>query len=129
TLAPKDALIAHGHARAALEAGIPAVYWFERAHHLAPLDGAGLLALAAANSAQGAHEAALVLLDAHLRQHPAWIPGHALTARLRCVLGDKARFVESFERALAAVPTEAELSIELIMTLIHAGQYDETLEV
>src|ERR1051325_8333080 len=30
-LAPADALIAHGHARATLEAGLPAVYLFERA--------------------------------------------------------------------------------------------------
>ena len=126
-LAPNDGLIAHGHARAALEAGLPAVYLFERAHRLAPLDGPVLLGLAAAHSAEGAHEAALALIESHLRQHPAWIPGHALVARLRCVLGERDRFVETFEAALETAPGEVELWIELIMTLIHAELYDETL--
>jgi tetratricopeptide (TPR) repeat protein len=127
-LAPNDALIAHGHARAALEAGLPAVYLFERAHRLAPRDGAVLLGLAAAYSAQGMPEAALALIDAQLLQHPAWIPGHALMARLRCVLGDADRFVDSFERALRTAPTEPEIWVELIMTLIHAERFDDTLD-
>lgn len=38
-LAPADPLIAHSHARAALEAGKPAVDLFERAARLAPQDG------------------------------------------------------------------------------------------
>jgi Tfp pilus assembly protein PilF len=127
-LAPKDALIAHGHARAALEAGIPAVYLFERARRLAPLDGALLLGLAAANSAQGTPEAAIALIDAHLRQHPTWIPGHALMARLRCVLGDRERFTDSFKRALETEPKAVDLWIELIMTLTHAERYEEGLD-
>jgi Tfp pilus assembly protein PilF len=129
TLAPRDALIAHGHARAALEAGIPAVYLFERARRLAPLDGPVLLGLAAANSAQGAPEAAIDLIDAHLRQYPTWIPGHALIARLRCVLGERDRFAESFERALAVEPKAVNLWIELIVTMVHAETFEETLGV
>jgi len=128
-LAPGDALIAHGHARAALEAGIPAVYLFERAHRLAPLDGAVLLGLAAANSAQESPEAALALVGDHLRQFPAWIPGHALMARLHCVLGDRAHFVDSFERALEALPQAADLWIELIITMIHADRFEEALAI
>jgi tetratricopeptide (TPR) repeat protein len=128
-LAPNDALIVHGHARAALEAGLPAVYLFERAHRLAPRDGAVLLGLAAAQAAQGDHEAAFSLIEEQLRQHPAWIPGHALMARMRCVVGESERFVQSFERALEVAPTETEIWIELIMTLIHAEAFDETLAV
>ena len=37
SLSPNDPLIAHGHARAAMEAGWPAIALFERAHRLAPL--------------------------------------------------------------------------------------------
>jgi len=126
-LAPNDALIAHGHARAALEAGLPAVYLFERAHRLGPRDGAVLLGLAAAYSAEGAPETALAVIEAQLREHPAWIPGHALMARVRCVIGEGDRFVESFERALETAPDAAEIWVELIMTLIHAERFDETL--
>jgi tetratricopeptide (TPR) repeat protein len=126
-LAPGNALIAHGHARAALEAGIPAVYLFERAHRLAPVDGPVLLGLAAANAAQGMPEAALARLDAHLRQHPTWIPGHAAATRLRCVHGENDRFTQSFERALETAPKATELWIELIITLIHAELYDAAL--
>jgi Tfp pilus assembly protein PilF len=128
-LAPKDALIAHGHARAALEAGIPAVYLFERARRLAPLDGALLLGLAAANSAQGTPETAIALIDAHLRRHPTWIPGHALMARLRCVLGDRDRFTDSFKRALETEPKAVDLWIELVMTLTHAERFEEGLDM
>ena len=126
-LAPGDALIAHGHARAALEAGLPAVYLFERARRLAPREGPVVLGLGAALAAQGAPQAALDMIEAELRQNPAWTQGHAFATRLRCVLGEKARFVETFERALAVAPTAAEVWIELIMTLIHAEQFDETL--
>ncbi len=127
-LAPADALIAHGHARAALEAGIPAVYLFERAHRLAPQDGAVLLGLAAAHSAQGQDEAALALIQNQLREHPAWIPGHALVARLHCVRGESERLADSFEVALKVASTEADLWRELIMTLIHADRFDDALD-
>lgn len=126
-LAPNDALIAHGHARAALEAGLPAVYLFERAHRLAPLDSPIIQGLAAALAAQGDHQAALALIEEQVQRHPAWITGHALIARMRCVVGESDRFLESFERALEVAPTEAELWLELIMTLIHAERFDETL--
>ena len=126
-LAPGDALIAHGHARATMEAGLPAVFLFERAHRLAPRDGAVILGLAAAQAAEGDHRAAFALIEEQLRRHPAWIPGHALIARMRCVVGEGERFVESFERALETAPTEVELWVELIMTLIHAERYEETM--
>lgn len=127
-LAPNDGLIAHGYARAAMEAGLPAVYLFERAHRLAPLDAAVLLGLAASLSAEAGAAAAMALVEEQLKQHPAWIPGHALMARLRCVVGERDRFTETFERALATAPGEVELWRELIMTLIHAELFDEALD-
>ncbi len=126
-LAPADALIAHGHARATLEAGLPAVYLFERALRLGPRDGGVILGLAAAHCAAGAPEAAFALVEAQLREHPGWIPGHALLARLCYVVGEPDRFTASFEQALTIAATEVDLWIELIMTLMHAKRYDETL--
>ena len=126
-LAPADALIAHGHARATLEAGLPAVYLFERALRLGPRDGAVILGLAAAHCAAGAPEAAFALVEAQLREHPGWIPGHALLARLCYVVGEPDRFTASFEQALTIASTEVDLWIELIMTLMHAKRYEETL--
>jgi len=52
-LAPADAGIAHGHARVALEAGVPAVELFERALRLAPNDPQIYLGLNAARIAAG----------------------------------------------------------------------------
>lgn len=126
-LAPDDGLIAHGYARAALEAGLPAVYLFERAHRIVPLDGSVLLGLASALNAETGPLAAIELIEAQLGQHPGWIPGHALIARLRCITGERNRFTDSFERALAIAPRETELWRELITTLMHAGLYEETL--
>jgi tetratricopeptide (TPR) repeat protein len=128
-LAPNDALIAHGHARAALEAGLPAVYLFERAHWLAPLDGAVLLGLAAATSAEIGPSAAIERIDPHLVQHPGWYPGHALMARLRCVVGARDSLTASFERALETAPADVGLWRELIITLMHADLFEETLAV
>jgi len=127
-LAPDNALIAHGHARAALEAGIPAVYLFERAHQLAPLDGAVILGLAAALSAEHGPAASLGLIEGHLEEHPGWLPGHALLARLRCVIGDRTRLAESYERALLKAPDAVDLWRDLLITLIHAERFEDAVD-
>jgi tetratricopeptide (TPR) repeat protein len=126
-LAPNDALIAHGLARAAMEAGLSAAHLFERAHRLAPLDGDILLGLAAAHTAETGPEAAIALIDTHLQAHPGWIPGHALMARLRCVAGERGRLIESFEQALATAPKDMNLWRELIMTLMHDDLFEAAL--
>ncbi|MEA3042749.1 MAG: hypothetical protein QOH47_587 [Sphingomonadales bacterium] len=127
-LAPNDGLIAHGYARAALEAGLPAVYLFERAHRIAPLDGAVTLGLAAALSADVGCAAAIALIDEQLAQHPAWIPGHSLMARLKCVVGERDGAAESFERALGTAPGETEIWRELITTLMHDDRFEDALD-
>jgi tetratricopeptide (TPR) repeat protein len=127
-LSPHDPLIAHGHARAALEAGRPAVGLFERAHRLAPLDGSVLLGLAAARFAEQGAEAALEGVAEQLRVHPGWLPGHALAARLLYMSGRKAEFTSLFERALLAAPVLVDLWRELITTLMHDGRFEEALQ-
>jgi tetratricopeptide (TPR) repeat protein len=126
-LAPLDALIAHARARAALEAGLPSVDLFERARALAPLDGHLLLGLAAARFADLGPRPAIDGVDEQLRQHPGWMAGHALIARLRWMSGERERFTDSIERALQSAPRDLALWRELISTLMHADQFDETL--
>ncbi len=127
TLAPLDALIAHGRARAALEAGLPSVRLFDRAYQLAPLDGHLLLGLAAARFADLGPQPAIEGVDEQLLKHPGWIAGHALIARLRYMSGERERFTESIERAIASAPRDLNLWRELISTLMHADRYDEAL--
>ena len=126
-LAPNDISIAHGRARIALEAGLPATAMFESALHLAPLDGEILLGLAAARFAEGAADRAITDLDVMLDQHPGWIVGHQTLARMRWMMGDRQGFAASIERALAQAPRDPALWQTLLVTLLHAGQFDRTL--
>jgi tetratricopeptide (TPR) repeat protein len=128
SLAPGDALIAHGHARAAMEAGLPAVELFERAHRLAPLDGSLLLGLAAARFAERMTGKAMEGLEEQLRTHPGWLPGHAQLARLKYMCGERADFAASIERALTVAPRDVSLWRELVSTFMHADMYDEALD-
>lgn len=128
-LAPADPLIAHGHARVALEAGLPAGDLFERAHGLAPNDASVLLGRAAALFAEGRLADAISGLEAQLRRHPGWIDGHATAARLKWMDGAGARFTETFEEALRTIPREVPVWRALIDTLMHADLYDEALAI
>jgi Flp pilus assembly protein TadD len=126
-LAPEDAAIAHGRAGAALDAGLPAVRLFERARRQAPLDGALLLGLAAARFAEQGPLAAIDELDAQLREHPFWLAGHVLIARLRWMSGARDAFTDSIERALVSASRDLSLWRELIATLMQAERFDEAL--
>lgn len=126
-LAPRDPLIAHSLARATLESGQPAWQLFEAAHRLAPKDGSILLGRAAAQFAEGRLTDAIAGIDAQLSQHPGWMPGHALLARLRWLAGDRDGFTAGLERALAAAPRDTNLWRELIVTLLHAERFEEAL--
>jgi len=126
-LAPGNALIAHGHARAALEAGLPAIDLFERARALAPSDGSVLLGLAAARFAELGPDSAIEGVEAQLRANPGWLPGHALAARLHHMAGRADAFTLSYERALAAAPASADLWRELVSVLIQAERHEEAL--
>ena len=80
-LAPNDQGIAHGLARTALEAGVPAEQHYERALHLSPGDGQVLLGLMAARVASGRGEIAEEELARIVRRSPGWIEGHAFRSR------------------------------------------------
>jgi tetratricopeptide (TPR) repeat protein len=108
-LDPADASIAHGLARVALEAGLPAEQLFANARVLAPKDGSVLLGLAGARLAAGRGEQAETELDAALRQSPLWIDGHVQLAQLRSMLGRADAATASLERALAELPHHAGL--------------------
>jgi tetratricopeptide (TPR) repeat protein len=126
-LGANDALIAHGLARSALEAGLPAVALFDRARRLAPNDLSILVGRAAAQHAEGRAAEAIADLDAELSRRPEWIVGHSTLARLRWMHGDRGAFAQSFERALAARPADQDLWAELIHTFVQAELYEPAL--
>jgi len=127
-LSPDDALIAHALARVQLEAGLPAVELFDRAHRLAPLDAQILLGRAAAYVAESGRIAqAIASLDAQLQAHPTWLQGHRTASRLRWMRGEQDGFTASFERELAANPRQGVLWREWITTLLQAEKYDEAI--
>lgn len=106
---PADASIAHGRARVALEAGLPAERLYEHARALAPTDGSVLVGLAAARLAAGRGEQGEAELDAALLRSPLWIAGHNQLAQLRSMLGQPEQASASLERALAAMPDQPQL--------------------
>ncbi len=108
-LAPRDAGIAHGHARVTLEAGLDAVGLFEWARALAPQDGAVLIGLGAALNAVGRQEQAVGELEAALDSSPLWTDGHAQLAQLLAVAGRAAEATVSVERAITKMPHEPSL--------------------
>ena len=108
-LAPADPGIAHGLARATLEAGLPAEARFERALQLAPQDSQVLAGLVAARLAGGHGEQGERELAAIVARHPAWIDGHMQLAQLRSMLGKSDSVAASLETALAAAPRNADL--------------------
>jgi tetratricopeptide (TPR) repeat protein len=103
-LAPYDAGIAHGLARTAFEAGIPAEAKYEHALRLAPGDGEVLLGLTAARLAAGHGEQAEQELAQILRRHSTWIAGHMQLAQLRSMLGRSDDVAHSLEAALGESP-------------------------
>lgn len=124
-LAPQDALIAHSHARTALEAGKPAVELFRRAMTLAPNDGAVLLGLCAALVAESQASDALEMLTALLMRNPLWIDGHTTYTQIACQLGIDDPIAPA-KHALAVHPTNAALHRFIIGTLMTAGHTDES---
>ncbi len=86
-LAPHNALIAHSHARTALEAGLPAADLFAAAAALAPQDGGVLLGQAAALLHEDRPKDGVALLERSLAANPLWIEGHRSLAGLRGQIG------------------------------------------
>ena len=112
-LAPADLGIAHGLARTALEAGLPAEKHFERALELAPRDAQVIAGLVAARLASGHGAEAERELAALVARSPGWIDGHVQLAQLRSMLGMTGRAAETIERALTGSPRSTELWLAL----------------
>jgi tetratricopeptide (TPR) repeat protein len=130
-LAPADAGIAHGHARVALEAGVPAVELFERALRLAPNDPQIYLGLNAARIAAGHGEEAEAELDAILARSPLWLDGHRQLAHVRSLLGKRPQAFDSLARAIANHPGQPALWQALFDLHVQAEDYsllDEGLQ-
>jgi uncharacterized protein (TIGR02466 family) len=124
-LAPADASVAHGRARVALEAGMPAVDLFRTAIRLAPTDGEVLLGYAAAMFASGFGDQAEAMLDLALSRSPLWLQGHGQLAQLRATLGKRELAIQSVERALQVHPAHEPLWTTLFGILLQAQQFPE----
>lgn len=130
-LDPNDPSIAHGHARVALEAGLPAERLYERALRLNPSDVSVLAGLSAARLAGGHAEQAEAELDQALSRAPLWIEGHLQLAQLRSMLGHPEQILGSLERALSEQPNQPQLSQALFDLHLKRGEFavlDEALD-
>lgn len=130
-LAPNDAGIAHGQARVALEAGVPAIELFVRALRLAPSDPQVYIGLNAARIAEGRPEEAESELDRLLERSPMFLDGHRQLAQLRALSGKREHAFESIERAIAATPRVAALWQTLCDLQVLGEEYallNETVE-
>lgn len=127
--APGNARLEHARARVALEAGRPATALFEQARKLAPQDGEVILGLAAARAAAGRRDEAIEALASMVSTNPGWLAGHEALARLRWEQGERAGFARSLEEAIARMPGELALWRGLVILLVHAEFWGETLSV
>jgi tetratricopeptide (TPR) repeat protein len=124
---PTNASIAHGHARVALEAGMPSTDLFRSALQLSPTDGEILLGYAAAMLASGKGEQAEAVLDQALARSPFWLQGHAQLAQLRSKLGKRGLATRSVERAIDSNP-DAEALWSTLFGILLSAQNFEALE-
>ncbi|HZU51243.1 MAG TPA: tetratricopeptide repeat protein, partial [Sphingomicrobium sp.] len=122
-LAPADRSIAHGRARVALEAGIPAEQLFEDALRVSPGDPDVVLGYSAALFAAGKAEAAERTLAYILERSPLWIEGHTQLAQLRSTIGKKDRATASIEQSLQLYPRAEELWAALFRLLLQMQNF------
>lgn len=122
-LAPDDPLIAHSHARTALEAGHAAVGLYDRARALRPTDGAVILGRAAAQFAAGAAGTALADLATLLVANPGWVAGHETYARLAAASGLVQDAFATLDAAIARHPRSPELHRARIRLHIEADDH------
>ncbi|ONF96432.1 2OG-Fe(II) oxygenase family protein [Sphingomonas jeddahensis] len=123
-LSPRDGRIAHGAARARLEAGLPAVDDFLAARRLIPVDGPLLQGLAAARFANGDVAGAIAEIEAVVQAQPLWLDGHATLARLRRMAGD-ADDLRSYRTAAARMPDNPAVWSAWLSTLALAERFGD----
>jgi tetratricopeptide (TPR) repeat protein len=123
-LAPGDARIAHGHARVALEAGIPASDLFRHALQLAPGDGGVLLGYVAALVAEGQMGQAETLLERAVLGSPLWIEGQTQLAHLRAISGRRSEALAVLESSIRQSPNEESLWGALLRLLVDSEEFE-----
>lgn len=126
-LTPDDPLIAHSHARTALEAGFPAVPLFNRARLLAPSDESVVLGRAAALFAAGEGAAACDQLAEILAGNPGWSEGHLAYARFSAQVRPDFPIDGTLRAALVQHPRSGGLWRLLFQVWIEARNYRRTL--
>ncbi|HEU0283694.1 MAG TPA: putative 2OG-Fe(II) oxygenase [Sphingomicrobium sp.] len=122
-LAPSEVSIAHGHARTAMEAGLDARPFYERARSLAPRDGQILVGLAAARAAMGEGNRAISELQAALSKAPAWLYGHEQLAQLMATQGRAQEATSSLDQALERFPQAQPLWETLLNVQLRRADY------
>ena len=128
-LAPGDPSIAHGHARTAMEAGLDARPFYERALTLAPRNGELLVGMAAARAAMGEGDRSIAELRARLDQAPAWLYGHEQLAQLMATEGRASEATSSLEAALARFPNAQPLWETLLNVQLRRGAYSSLNDI
>ncbi len=122
-LAPSDQSIAHGRARVALEAGLPAQKLFEAALRVSPGKGDVLLGYIASLFATGQAELAESSLESVMARSPLWVDGHVQLAQLRSTMGRKGQATASIEQALELYPGQKQLWVTFFHLLTQAEQF------
>jgi tetratricopeptide (TPR) repeat protein len=122
-LAPSDRSIAHGRARVALEAGLPAEDLFAAALRLSPSDGDVQLGYVAALFANGRLQAAEGTLAGVVARSPLWIDGHMKLAQLRSRMGKRDEATASLEQGLRQHPGNEQLWTALFRLHLQGEQF------
>ena len=122
-LAPTDPSIAHGRARVALEAGVPAGELFKAALRNSPGDPDILLGYVASLLADGQAAAAETTLESALSRAPLWVDGHAQLAQLRSITGKRGVAASLLVAALRQHSTAPGLWLALFQLLTQMGQF------
>ncbi len=128
-LAPADAIIAHGLARTAMEAGLDARQLYEHALSLAPNDSQIFVGLAAARAAMGEGDRAIAELLAMLERAPAWLHGHEQLAQLMATQGRASEATLSLDRALTRFPGAQPLWDMLLNVQLRRRAYETLKEI
>ncbi len=123
-LDPANARIAQGRAHTAMEAGLPAVEFYEEAHRLNPRNGPTMIGLAAARFAAGDGERAVEDLGEMLDREPLWLNGHIQLAQIVATLGRPTEATASLERALVRLPKAVPLWETLLNIQLRRGAYE-----
>ena len=128
-LDPNNVSIAHGRARAAMEAGLDAQALYEQARQLAPQNGQILIGLAAARAAAGKSEQGVAELQTALNQSPMWLPGYEHLAQLMATSGRADEATVALDRAIERAPKAAALWETLLNLQLRRGAYQTLSEI